>query len=107
MTTSLARGTSGHKVERTCRASYRNRLRTGMMDLTLTQVPSPPLVSTQPRHPVHECQFLIPGLSGLGAESMLQNRRDHESGEPSRSEGYLSRSASTSAASTVMSRTCV
>jgi hypothetical protein len=40
MTTSLARGTNCHKVERTCRASYRNRLRTGMMDLTLTQVPS-------------------------------------------------------------------
>jgi hypothetical protein len=39
MTTSLARGTSCHKVERTCRVSYRNRLRTGMMDLTLTQVP--------------------------------------------------------------------
>jgi hypothetical protein len=39
MTTSLARGTSCHKAERTCRVSYRNRLRTGMMDLTLTQVP--------------------------------------------------------------------
>jgi hypothetical protein len=38
MTTSLARDTSCHKVERTCTTSYRNRLRTGMMELTLTQV---------------------------------------------------------------------
>lgn len=37
MTTSLARDTSCHKAERTCALSYRNCLRTAMMDLTLTQ----------------------------------------------------------------------